>query len=1023
MSYNYASFSPGPHLNLIVAPNGCGKSTIVAAICLGLAGKVMLLGKSNQVRDFVQRGKGFAELEIELHAADHCTVSIKRHIVGNTSRWYIDGRERQEREVVNLVEKLNIKLENLTQFLPQERVKSFSQLSPTELLDSTEEAILPPEVVELHAKLIEQGKSHHVSQQQLEHLEKRCQRLRDLNQVDARDVERHNQQQMLLRQAAEFAMGVPYAESNQKKEEGKHLKADLNEKRLQLEKHNAALQPLEAARAAAEKAVRAVDAEGTRLEATIKSAEEDCTRHQREFDKLGRDIDALVEEEGQLAGREKQRQENMARVRRQKDDSSQQLSALQLPQEDEMRVKEKVEQVRRYDQRETDLAQAIEDINNRIVGHMKECTDITAQLSRLANVREQRLKACQEVNPRIVEVWQWIQAHRGQLKGNVYMPALELDITHDDPHHAKYLEASLPSSFLFGIICEQSEDRDFIAAELKDRQKRSFTVIARHLDPADQQGPRRLCPIEKLQSLGITHWLDQAISAPDVVMVVMREMSPVHFMAVGQRELDIRDSHRLCPELRKVFTPQCEYSTRRSRYEQQLLSTTITPLREPRIFRAVAVRDSKALEERQKKLRETLTQLQEGKSAKKHEQTQLWADREWVLQEKMRLQTQVQEYHRLKRTVDQRARELMQLEQEVSMQEEQARIAESIRRKNERRVQVLGLLRHAAGRHVEATMQRGLVQRRRRALQHTADLKRDELEAAQRQLRDVRAQCTAAQRLCEEVEAQLKRLHSEFHTKRAEFTQQWGASAEDVKNICRQLPTDPDTLRAEARRCEAEADAIAADPQKVEEYKKRKAEIDSLEQQINTHKRGVEEQQRNIEECKQRWMVPLQESVKKLDEIFQEYCQYQGIQGKVQLEPDTASDSRQQGPFEDYTIQLMCSFRKGEPLQRLTAQRQSGGERAVVTMLYLLALQSMNVCPIRVVDEIDQGMDASNQRKIFLKMLESSAADEAPQSFLITPKFTPGLVPEDAQHLDIFVVMNGPQGVAQDLFNGVADAG
>ena len=37
-------------------------------------------------------------------------------------------------------------------------------------------------------------------------------------------------------------------------------------------------------------------------------------------------------------------------------------------------------------------------------------------------------------------------------------------------------------------------------------------------------------------------------------------------------------------------------------------------------------------------------------------------------------------------------------------------------------------------------------------------------------------------------------------------------------------------------------------------------------------------------------------------------------------------------------------------------------------------------------DEIDQGMDESNQQKMFLKMLESSASDQAPQSFLITPK-------------------------------------
>lgn len=38
----------------------------------------------------------------------------------------------------------------------------------------------------------------------------------------------------------------------------------------------------------------------------------------------------------------------------------------------------------------------------------------------------------------------------------------------------------------------------------------------------------------------------------------------------------------------------------------------------------------------------------------------------------------------------------------------------------------------------------------------------------------------------------------------------------------------------------------------------------------------------------------------------------------------------------------------------LNAQRQSGGERSVSTILYLVALQDVAACPFRVVDEINQ---------------------------------------------------------------------
>jgi hypothetical protein len=51
---------------------------------------------------------------------------------------------------------------------------------------------------------------------------------------------------------------------------------------------------------------------------------------------------------------------------------------------------------------------------------------------------------------------------------------------------------------------------------------------------------------------------------------------------------------------------------------------------------------------------------------------------------------------------------------------------------------------------------------------------------------------------------------------------------------------------------------------------------------------------------------------------------------------------------------IRVKFRENEELQLLTGTRQSGGERSVSTILYLLALQGVTVTPFRVVDEINQ---------------------------------------------------------------------
>jgi chromosome segregation ATPase len=36
MTYDHVEFRPGPHLNMILGPNGTGKSTIAAGIAIGL---------------------------------------------------------------------------------------------------------------------------------------------------------------------------------------------------------------------------------------------------------------------------------------------------------------------------------------------------------------------------------------------------------------------------------------------------------------------------------------------------------------------------------------------------------------------------------------------------------------------------------------------------------------------------------------------------------------------------------------------------------------------------------------------------------------------------------------------------------------------------------------------------------------------------------------------------------------------------------------------------------------------------
>lgn len=82
----------------------------------------------------------------------------------------------------------------------------------------------------------------------------------------------------------------------------------------------------------------------------------------------------------------------------------------------------------------------------------------------------------------------------------------------------------------------------------------------------------------------------------------------------------------------------------------------------------------------------------------------------------------------------------------------------------------------------------------------------------------------------------------------------------------------------------------------------------------------------------------------------------------------------------------LIPFRENEEMAILDSHRQSGGERAVSTIFYLMALQGLARSPFRVVDEINQGMDPRNERMVHERMVEIACAERTSQYFLVTPK-------------------------------------
>lgn len=213
------------------------------------------------------------------------------------------------------------------------------------------------------------------------------------------------------------------------------------------------------------------------------------------------------------------------------------------------------------------------------------------------------------------------------------------------------------------------------------------------------------------------------------------------------------------------------------------------------------------------------------------------------------------------------------------------------------------------------------------------------------------------------------------------------------------LSDDLEDLRGCIENNRASLECFRGDVSIREIYERVAAEIEREEANLQELEDFVNNGEDKVNAIKESWHAKLKDVVAQIDSSFKEFFKDIGCVGEIVLDDEDADISK-------WGIQRRAQFRKNTKLTTMTAEEQSGGEKSVGTIMYLMALQSLTKCPFRVVDEINQGMDVYNERKVFQRITKSSCGSKLPQYFLITPKLITGL----QYHRDtkVMVILNGP---------------
>ena len=124
------------------------------------------------------------------------------------------------------------------------------------------------------------------------------------------------------------------------------------------------------------------------------------------------------------------------------------------------------------------------------------------------------------------------------------------------------------------------------------------------------------------------------------------------------------------------------------------------------------------------------------------------------------------------------------------------------------------------------------------------------------------------------------------------------------------------------------------------------------------------------------WKKAMEDLVEAVDPAFQAVLSAADASGFIKIE--------QADVIEDAGLDLYVGFRGGAPTT-LDPFTQSGGERSVALMAFILSLQARIVSPLRAMDEFDIHMDPKNREAMFKMILSQMKQREASQYIVITP--------------------------------------
>ncbi|MCJ1284802.1 Structural maintenance of chromosomes protein 5 [Xylographa opegraphella] len=982
VTYTAVEFFPGSSLNMVIGPNGTGKSTLVCAICLGMGWGAKHLGRAKEVSEFVKHGCHEATIEIELQGRPQQRNPVLRCVIkrdGNPSSFYINDKPSPRKEVMDLAKSFAIQIDNLCQFLPQDKVVEFAAMTPVELLSSTQRAVAPQEMLDWHQELkVLRSNQHDLQAQNLQDLETLA-NLESRQRMQEADVERMREREAIKQNLEKLVLAGPIVQFRETRSKHNEMKKRRIEAQSSLEELRKEVEPsLRAVNAKQQyrDQMKQLVAERKRLIETTDKRADVYAKKVNSFQDRFQEIEAEKENE------KKGSKANLSEVRR----LDQVITGLkkQLEQQpiefdvstynENIRAKEReVRECRgkggELQQNRSDLDRQGVERNQRIERGRKDLENLESQAGR------QYEKLVTE-NADTAKAWDWIQEHQGEFEKHVYGPPM-LECSVKDPKYMDLVEATLGGTDFTAFTVQTSNDMSKLHQQLYNVLKLGRITIRTVLGTLENFPP----PVsrEQLRHYGLEGWVLDHVTGPDAILAMLCESSNLHRTGIAIQDTTPQQFEVLqnSPIPRWVTRKNFYRINRRREYGASAFSTSVSEVRPARVWTDQPV-DTTAKRDLQMKvddwteetrsIRAQIEEIGRQLSGLKNKVADL-EDEKRVLQEEKEAkqkavnafraipiriaqhEEKLNSHNKLLATVRDRLQALDDKQDDLTLEKAQAALA------------------YASAVETLQKAHDGMYEAELMLIEATSDF-----EVLSERESEVKQQLETRQREVDKIIVATTQLNTQARTLMAECQKINEGLDDATREYLSELAArmTPEDLQNEMESEKARLDLMhEGNGGVIREYEERQKKIDLLKNRLQSIEAALKEFDANIKTVRDKWEPRLDKLVKRISASFAFNMKQISCAGEVSVHKDEE--------YDQWAIQIQVKFRENEPLTVLDSHRQSGGERAVSTIFYLMSLQSLTRSPFRVVDEINQGMDPRNERLVHARMVSIATGNDEQQ--------------------------------------------